>query len=510
MFVACLGPVRGEFGMATDHLRTVRLSRHLVIAGAFLLLFVVPLSVWAQDEQSITTLRQMGKAFASIAEKASPAVVGVQVEKTVKASDSSQMREWSFGDPFNPFDDDFFKYFFQQPNSPRRYRQQQQPKQIAQGSGFIITRDGYILTNNHLAGEADKVTVKFAGGEKFTAKVIGADPESDVAVIKIDKDNLPYLELADSDKLEVGEWVIAIGNPFGLTHTVTAGIVSAKGRSGIGVAKYEDFIQTDAAINFGNSGGPLLNLDGKVVGMNTAIIGPGGNIGIGMAIPINLANFVYKQLIDTGKVVHGFLGVTIQDLEPDMAKSFGLEGTKGVLVADVTKDSAADKAGFKHGDVVVEFGGQPVESANDFRNRVGMQKPGSKVEVVVLRDGKRRKLDAELDNWPEGGVAARGERSGGTSEKLGISVQSLTDELAQRLGYEGLSGVVVTDVEAGSLAAEAGLRNGSLIMEVNRKPIHNVKEFNEAIKQASEEGKVLLRVKDEDYTRFIILSLSDR
>ena len=479
-----------------------------VVLSTLLLLFAAPVSIFGQDQGSITALKQMGKAFASIAEKASPAVVSIQVEKTVKGPDSSQMRDYFFSEPFGPFDQDIFKYFFPQPYSQGR-RSQPKYKQTAGGSGFIITQDGYILTANHLVGEADKVTVKLIKDQKFTAKVIGTDPQSDVAVIKIDSQNLPYLELADSDKLEVGEWVIAIGNPFGLSHTVTAGIVSGKGRNSIGVSDYEDFIQTDAAINFGNSGGPLLNLDGKVVGINTAIIGPGGNIGIGLAIPINMASAVSRQLIDTGKVVRGFLGISIKDLKPEMAKYFGPEDAKGALIDDVTKDSPADKAGLKAGDVVIELEGRPVESANELTNRVAMQKPGSSVEVVVLREGKRKVFSAKLDKRPEG-ISVAAEKSSETSGKLGISVQALTDELAGRLGYEGLSGVVVTDVEPDSLAARAGIKSGSLIMEVNRRPIRNVKQFNEAVKQASDEGKVLLRVKDENYTGFILLPLSEK
>jgi serine protease Do len=484
--------------------------RFLAVSSLFLfVLLFVPLSAFAEDKNSIATLRQMGKAFASIAEKASPAVVGVKTEKVITAEDYPSLREWPFGSPFSPFDDDFFERFFGY-RYPRRENKKPEYRQHAQGSGFIISKDGYILTNNHLVGKAEKVVVKLADDREFAGKIIGADRDSDVAVVKIEAENLPYLEMADSDALEVGEWVIAIGNPFGLSHTVTAGIVSAKGRSGFRVAEFEDFIQTDAAINPGNSGGPLLNLDCKVVGISTAIIGPGGNIGIGLAIPINLAKNVYTQLIETGKVEHGFLGVTIQDLSPESAEFFELEDTtKGVLISDVTEDSAAEKAGIKPGDVVVEFEGHPVESMNDFRNRVAMKKPGSTVEITVLRDGKRKTLNAELDTWPEGGVTAVAGTPSEVREQLGITVQALTDELAKRLGYEGLSGVVVADVESDSPAERAGIKAGALIMEVNRKKINNPKDFSEAVKQASEEGKVLLLIKDDRFTRFVVLRLSE-
>jgi serine protease Do len=483
-------------------------SRCLTISGLFfLILFFVPLSALAEDENSIATLRQMGKAFASIAEKASPAVVGVKAEKVITAEDYPSLREWPFGSPFSPFDDELLERFFRY-RSPRQYRRPES-RQTAQGSGFIISKDGYILTNNHLVGKAEKVTVSLADDREFKGKIIGADRDSDVAVIKIEAEDLHYLEIADSDALEVGEWVIAIGNPFGLSHTVTAGIVSAKGRSGFRVAEFEDFIQTDAAINPGNSGGPLLNLDGKVVGISTAIIGSTKNIGIGLAIPVNMAKAVYTQLIETGKVERGFLGVTIQDLSPESAEFFELEDTtKGVLISDVTEGSAAEKAGIKPGDVVVEFEGNPVENMNDFRNRVAMKKPSSAVEITVLRDGKRKTLKAELDTWPEGGVAIAGTPSE-VREQLGITVQALTDELAKRLGYEGLSGVVVADIESDSPAERAGIRAGTLIMEVNRQKINNPKDFSEAIKQASEEGKVLLLIKDDRFTRFVVLRLSE-
>jgi serine protease Do len=248
------------------------------------------------DTNSIDTLRRMGKAFADIAQKASPAVVGLKAERTITRRYSA--RQWPFDDSFDPFSNDLFEYFFRRSPSPREQSPQReyQIPQTAQGSGFIISADGYILTNNHMVGEAEKVEIELADGRRFTAEIKGTDPESDVAVIKIDAEDLPYLELADSDKLEVGEWVLAIGNPFGLSQTVTAGIVSAKSRSDVGLTTYEDFIQTDAAINFGNSGGPLLNLDGKVVGISTAILGTTGNIGIGFAIPVNMAKAIYPQL----------------------------------------------------------------------------------------------------------------------------------------------------------------------------------------------------------------------
>jgi len=469
----------------------------------FLLVSSVP--VLAADTNSIDSLRRMGKAFASIAEKASPAVVGIKVEKTV-SQESPEIRGFPFGEPFDPFDDDFFDYFFRR-QLPRSRTPRPKARQLAQGSGFIISPDGYILTNNHLIGDAEKVTVKLGENTELEAKVIGTDPESDVAVIKIDRDNLAFLELANSDSLEVGEWVIAIGNPFGLSHSVTAGIVSAKGRSGFRIADYEDFIQTDAAINPGNSGGPLLNLDAKVVGINTAIVSrTGGNLGIGLAIPINMAKTAYEQLVKGGTVVRGFLGVNIQDLTAELAKSFNLKETKGVIIAEVTKDSAAEKAGLKQGDIVVEFDGRPVDKASVLQSRVATLKPGTSAKIVVLRDGDRKEFNVELGKRPpKDQLAAAGKSQ--TLEQLGISVQNLTNEMAERFGYQGLSGVVVAEVEPGSLAELAGITPGTLITEVNRKPVKNTKEFGEAVEQASKEGAVLLLLKDEQSTRFVVLTL---
>lgn len=495
--------------MQIDGLRQNKnFSRYLVSSTAFLLLlFIVPLSAFAEDKDSIDTLRRMGKAFASIAEKASPAVVGLKAEKTV-VQQYSTFDNWPFGEQFDPFGDDFFDFFFRR-RSPRQRSPQRKYQQTAQGSGFVISSDGYILTNNHMVGEAEKVEVELADGRKFTAKIIGTDPESDVAVIKIDADDLPFLELADSDGIEVGEWVLAIGNPLGLSHTVTAGIVSAKGRSGFHLATYENFIQTDAAINFGNSGGPLIDLDGKVVGISTAIVGPGGNIGIGFAIPINMAKHVYEQLIESGKVVRGFLGVIPQDLDPEMAEAFGLKDGKGVAISEVTEGSAADKAGLKHNDIVLELNGKPVESADVFRNQIAMMQPGTEVKMVVWRDGRRKTLTAKLDKRPPV-EELTGTLPAETVEELGFSVQNLTDELAERYGYEGESGVVVSKVEPGSEANLAGIVTGALIKEVDRKQVKNTKEFNKAIENAREKGKTLLLVKRDRYTFFVLLSLSPK
>ena len=479
--------------------------RPFVSSAVFVsMLLTLPLSALGEDDQSIAMLRRMGKAFASIAEKTSPAVVGIRATRVSRAD--SQAREYSRGDP-NPFED-FFDYYSRR-RAPRRNEQLPEPKEVAQGSGFIVTADGYILTNNHLVGEAQEIAVQLGDGRKFTAKLIGADPETDVAVVRIAAENLPYIEMANSDALEVGEWVIAIGNPFGLSHTVTAGIVSAKGRNRMGVADYEDFIQTDAAINFGNSGGPLLNLDGKAVGINTAIIGPGGNIGIGLAIPITMAKAVYEQLKDNGKVVRGYLGVELDNLETGMGEFFGTPNGKGAVILRVLEDSPAAKAGIKADDIIVELEGEPVVTASDLRNRIAMHKPGSKVNLVILREGERKTLTITLDKRPQDGTETAGGAAKARSP-LGMSVQTLTRELAARLGYEGLSGVVVRDVEPGSAADEYGIEPEMLITEVNREPVRSVRQFNEALAKAKQKGKVLLRIHSEDWTKLILIPLSSK
>jgi len=482
-------------------------SAHLVILTVFLLPLVISQPpALAQDQGSIAALRQMGKAFASIAEKASPAVVAIKAEQTV-TQQSYGYDESPFGSPYG---DEFFDFFFRR--SPRqRAPRTPQRKQVttAQGSGFIISPDGYILTNNHLVGDAEKVFVEVVDGRKFTAEKIGTDEDSDVAVVKIDANDLKYLKMADSDTLEVGEWVLAIGNPLGLSHTVTAGIVSAKGRSGFGLATLENFIQTDAAINFGNSGGPLIDLDGEVVGINAAIVGASGNIGIGFAIPINMAKHIYEQLKSGGKIERGFLGVRPQDMDPDYAKAFGLKDSKGVLIPEVDVGSAAEKAGIKHNDVILEFNGQPVESANDLRNRIAMLKPGTKVPIVIWRDGKRKTVTAELgklDSKSANGGAAPEE----TLDELGFSVQNLTDELAERYGYVGQQGVMVISVEPGSQADRASIVPGMLIKEVNQQQIKNTKDFNDAIEQAKNKGTALLLVKHDVYSLYVLLTFSKR
>jgi len=448
--------------------------------------------------RDLAVAQALSRAFAAVVKKAAPAVVFIEVEKTVVRKEPHPFPFGPF--PFDFFGDDFMRRFF--PQIPRKY------KQRGAGSGFIVSPDGLIFTNNHVVAGADKVIVKLADGRTFKGKVVGRDPQSDVAVLKIDGHDLPTVPLGDSDKIQVGEWVIAIGNPFGLSHTVTVGVVSAKGRSGLGITDYEDFIQTDAAINPGNSGGPLLNLRGEVIGMNTAIFTrSGGYMGIGFAIPINIVKLVAEQLVKQGKVIRGWLGVVIQDLTPALAEEFGLKSTEGALVAQVMKGSPADKAGLKQGDVIVRYNGKPVKNSSELRTFVGLTRPGTTVTMGIIREGKPLELRVTIGEYPKKvEVSATTPEVQKFLEELGFRVQELTPEVAQELGYEVRQGVIISAVAPGSPAAFAELRPGLLIEEVNRHRVKNLADFYEALKISLKTGRVLLLVRDQHFRRFVVLS----
>ena len=452
-------------------------------------------------DPDIALLDRTAKAFAKVVQKARPAVVFIKVEKTIEKGNSR--RHFNYMDPFDFFNDPFFQRFF----GPRFHRPQPKRKfkERGQGSGFIVDKRGYILTNNHVVDGADLIEVRLFDGREFKAKIVGTDPQSDVAVIKIDADDeIAVLPLGDSDKLQVGEWVIAVGNPFGLSESVTVGVVSAKGRNRIGINDYEDFIQTDAAINPGNSGGPLINIRGEAIGMNTAIFSrSGGYMGIGFAIPINMVKAVMKQLIEKGKVVRGWLGVVIQEIDEELAKSFGLDKPKGVLVTEVADDSPAKRGGLKQGDIILQLNGQKVKDVGDLRNRIALTPPGTKVKLLVLRDGKKKLLVVKIGEKP--GETAAASIKHGILKKLGLSIQDLTPELAEQFGYKEGQGVLVSEVEPGSPAERAGIRAGFLIEEVNRARVHNVKECMKALRKSKR--RVLLRLTDGEFTRYVVLRI---
>ncbi len=436
-------------------------------------------------------------SFAELADQVKHAVVNISTTQVVKESPMQPFMQPN--SPFREFfGDDFFKKFFgDQPQSGM--------KTHALGSGLIIGDDGLILTNNHVVEKADEIKIKTTTNEKeYDAKVVGRDPKTDLALIRVTPDaKFPKpAALGNSDTIRVGDWVMAVGNPFGLDHTVTAGIISAKGRV-IGAGPYDDFLQTDAAINPGNSGGPLFNMSGEVVGINTAIVAQGQ--GIGFAIPINLAKEILTQL-KTGKVTRGWLGIMIQDLTPDLAKSFEITETKGVIVADVVTDGPADKAGLKRGDVITKLNGKEIENAHTLSRMVAGTAPDGQVSVTIVRDGKEKEIKATVGTMP-----AESAEAGPTKKESswGITVQNLTPELAQRFDWdEKERGVVISSVQPGSPAGEAKLRAGDLIKEVNRQKIQNLKDYNTAVQKTKKGESLLLLVKRGDRTFYVALKSS--
>jgi serine protease Do len=398
--------------------------------------------------------------------------------------------------PEGPFGDFFERFFKEMPRMPEGHRTQ------GAGSGVIISKDGYILTNNHVVEGAQEVTVTLADKQEYKAEVIGLDPKTDLAVLKIDaKKPLPAAALGNSENLKVGDWVVAIGNPFGLNHTVTSGIVSAKGRV-IGAGPYDDFIQTDASINPGNSGGPLFNMGGEVVGINTAII-PQGQ-GIGFAIPVNTAKPLIPQLVNDGEVTRGYLGVNIQSITPELAKALGVEDRKGALVADITPGSPAEKGGLKRGDIIVAYEGKDVTDHHVLPAMVAATPVDEKVTVTVLRDGKQRKLSVTVGKLPSD--SARLEKTAQpTKGRWGLQLHDLSPQIADQFRLQADQGVVVVGVEPGSPAHEAGIRQGDVIVEVNRQPVNSVKEVKENIDKTKDEDHLLLLVQRQNGKMYVPL-----
>ena len=426
--------------------------------------------------------------FAEVAEMVSPAVVNISTEKTVRTPGGPNFRH--FQSPFgeeDPFHDFFERFFGNRP--PREF------KERSLGSGFIIDKEGYIVTNNHVVENADEIKVKLSNGREYEATIVGRDPKTDIALLKAEgMEEIGVVKIGDSDEIKVGQWVVAIGSPFGLEHTVTAGIVSAKGRV-IGSGPYDDFIQTDASINPGNSGGPLVNMSGEVVGINTAIVSRGGgNVGIGFAIPINMARGIISQLQTTGSVTRGWLGVTIQDLTPELADYYGLEGVKGAIVGDVFEGDPADKAGIQPKDVIVEVEGKTIENSRDLSRVIAATQVGEKVTVTVLRNGKERtfriKIAKRTDDKET--LAKKDVEEGGA---LGMVVSPLTPELARRFDISEGDGIVVVGVDAQSEADKAGIREGDLILEINHKLVRNIEDYQQYIEEVAEGETVSLLIR---------------
>jgi serine protease Do len=431
-------------------------------------------------------------SFSGLVKEVTPAVVNISTTTVVKGVDLHERMMNPFKDFFG---NDFFEKFFG--DTPRR-----EYKQRSLGSGFIIDRDGHILTNNHVVEKASSIRVKLTDGKEYEAKVIGKDPKTDIALIKINaKNGLPVATIGDSDKLEVGDWVLAIGNPFGLERTVTCGIVSAKGRV-IGQGPYDDFIQTDASINPGNSGGPLFNLKGEVVGINTAIVS--GGQGIGFAIPVNAAKALLPQLKTMGRVVRGWLGVVIQKVTPELAKSFGIKESEGALVSDVMEDSPASRSDIRRGDVIVSFDGHKIKEMDQLPRMVAGTEIGRNVRIGFVRDGKHHEIDVVIGELKDEKKEAA-ETSPEVEKNLGLIVQNISPDIARHLSLNDRRGVIVTDIQPGSPAEDADLRPGDIIQEINKRPVKNTDDFKEVIRKANPRDGVVLMVKRENVSFYAVI-----
>lgn len=439
-------------------------------------------------------LEQSSQAFTHIAEKAMPATVFIKVQ--IPQNLECQCPDMNEGDLFRRF----FGPQFQTPPS--------QP-QIAGGSGFLIREDGYIVTNYHVVKDASQITVVLNDDREFSATIKGSDPRTDLALLKIEENNLPFLSFGDSDNLKVGEWVVATGNPFGLEATLTVGVVSAKGRQDVGLASYEDFIQTDAAINPGNSGGPLLNLQAQVIGVNTAIFSrSGGYMGIGLSIPSKMAQHVIDQLMENGNVKRAYLGVVLQPVDKDLAEALKLD-KEGILISEVMKDSPAAKAGLENGDIITQYNEKPVKNVTKFRNDIAMMHPGSEIKLRILRNNKPMTITAVLDSQNEGeSITAE------TIQKIGLQIENLTPDTASKLGYSSdVQGVVITKIKPGSPAANAGLRPSFLITGValslnHQKKVRNMTDFEEAMKELGDKKHIVLIVRHQNYQKYYTIRIN--
>jgi serine protease Do len=451
-------------------------------------------------EEVQRTISEASRTFTTIAKEVTPSVVTISSSKVFRPSASRRPSEprGEEGEP-NPFD--LFHRFFEDGGpGQREFRQQ------GLGSGVIVSEDGYIITNNHVVANADEIEVGLEDGRHIAAKLVGTDPKSDIAVVKIDARGLDAVEMGDSDRLEVGEWVLAVGSPFSenLSHSVTAGIVSAMERSYVGLTDYEEYIQTDAAINPGNSGGALVDMEGKVVGISTAIATrSGGSQGVGFAIPINMARDVMESLIRDGKVTRGWLGVLIQNVTDEIAEARGLTEAEGVLVGDVTAGSPAEKAGLERGDVITEIEGNKIRNTAQLRNLVARTKPGTRVDLTILRDGRSKEVTLALGVLPEDPEVASAEESEESVEKLGLEVSPITAELREAHEIERERGVVVTGVANGSVAARYDIREGDVILEVNGESVETVREYAKAIDGLESDEAVMLLVERGGATHFV-------
>jgi serine protease Do len=478
------------------------LSRFSLIACCVALAATPFTQLSAATKDSHICVCSPAKGFSAVAKTATPAVVFVKVQSAPEAQEA-YANPFNFQSPFSDqFGDEFFKRFF---GAPHQFNQPQKPApQLSQGSGFFVSPDGYIMTNAHVIKGADKITVTLNDGRELDATLIGEDPHTDVAIIKAEGTDFPFVTFGNSDEMDIGEWVVAIGSPFQLEASLTVGVISAKGRQNLRITDLEDFIQTDAAINPGNSGGPLLNLNSEVIGINTAIVSrTGGYMGIGFAIPSNMAKNIMDQLIDKGAVTRGFLGVSLQPVDKDIADAFNLLKPEGALISEVVKDSPADKAGLKQGDIILECNKAPVKSLQGFRNDVSLMSPGSSIQLKLNRKGEIVTLPVTLGTAHN--VLAT---AAGVVQQLGMEIDTLTQELSKQLGYvKGEEGVVITKVKPGSPAAMAGIRPGYLIQAINHKKVATLEDFSEAMNSPDNKNNVLMLVRQGNMTRFYSIKL---
>ena len=471
------------------------------------LLMTIPFAGFCGQELAVskeTKLTQPYPAFTQIAKKSIPATVFIKA--TISSQPFSGLESQN---PFDSFGDDFFHRFFGFPNGNGFQQIPQQP-QIAGGSGFFVSADGYIVTNYHVVKDASKITIVLNDGREFLATVKGSDPRTDLAVLKINETNLPYLTFGDSDELEIGEWVVAIGSPCALESSLTVGVVSAKGRQDLGITSLEDFIQTDAAINPGNSGGPLLNLNNQVIGVNTAILSrTGGYMGIGFSIPSHMVQHVFDQIMNSGGVQRAYLGVILQQIDKELADALGLDKPDGVLVSDIMKDSPAAKAGLQQGDIILQNNDKPIKNVAKFRNDIAMMDPGQIVNLKILRNNSPLDLKIPLGVQSESEVC-----SAEMTQKIGIEVENATPEMASRLNIPANTiGVVITKIHPGSPAHLAGLKSGFLItgvaMQGNEpKIVKNTAEFDAALKEVNQRKHVILIVRHQNYQRYYTIKVN--
>ena len=442
---------------------------------------------------------ETSKAFTEIVSAVSPAVVNISTTK-VRQIETDSLFDDPFFDLFRPFNDF---------GMPKKW------KEKSLGSGVIVSSDGYIITNNHVVEKGEEIRVTLFDKSTFKGKLVGADPKTDIAIIQIDANSLPTLKWGDSEELQVGEFVLAIGNPYSLNPTVTMGIISAVGRANVGIADYEDFIQTDAAINPGNSGGPLVNVKGELIGINTAIFSrTGGYQGIGFAVPSNMVRVIMDQLVQQGKVTRGWIGVTIQELTPELSQKFGADRTQGALVSDVMKGGPAAKAGLKRGDIIIAFNGKIVKDVSNLRNMVAQSKIGNEVKIKILRSGKEYAIKVKIIEFPRAREVAailpdQSTAKSGSGVLTGITIMDLTKETLRQLGFnKNESGVVVVKVEAGSPADEAQIRKGDIIKEINKKKIENVENFNKITSNMKKSETVLLFINRSGKRFYVVLKAS--